>query len=66
MASPYPNLRHAQYAGALGVVGARRDRWGRFLFAPPELVNPRAIFDPQPFREHPRPMTVARKRARTD
>ena len=66
MASPYPNLRHAQYAGALGVVGARRDRWGRFLFAPPELVNPRAIFDPPPFREQPRPLSIARKRARAD
>lgn len=65
MASPYPNLRHAQYAGALGVVGARRDRWGRFLFAPPELVNPRAIFDPQPFREQPPPFVApARKRLR--
>ncbi len=61
MASPYPNLRHAQYAGALGVIGPRRDNWGRFLFAPPELVNPRAIFDPAPFRHEPAP-TLARKR----
>jgi hypothetical protein len=53
MASPYPNLRHAQYASALGVIGPRRDDWGRILFAPPSLANPRTIFDPQPFRDLP-------------
>ncbi|WP_415910394.1 hypothetical protein [Oleiharenicola sp. Vm1] len=63
MAMPYPNLRHAQYASALGVVGPRRDvRWGKFLFSPPELVNPNAIFDPQPFRTQP--PAPAPKRAR--
>ncbi|MFI5336577.1 MAG: hypothetical protein ACHQ5A_12130 [Opitutales bacterium] len=51
MAAAYPNLRHAQYSGALCVVGRRRDaKWGRFLFLPPELVNPQMIFDPLPFR----------------
>lgn len=48
MTYPSPNLSHAQYSG---VVGARRDMtWGRFLFLPPILANPRMIFDPQPFR----------------
>lgn len=61
MASPYPNLRHAQYASALGVIGPRRDNWGRFLFAPPELANPRTIFDPQPFRDHAPPVQFTRK-----
>lgn len=66
MASPYPNLGHAQYASALGVIGPRRDNWGRFLFAPPELVNPRAIFDPQSFRDHLPPAPCPRKgRARS-
>lgn len=65
MAAAYPNLRHAQYASALGVVGPRRDvRWGRFHFAPPELVNPCAIFDPQPFRTLPQLNARARKPAR--
>ncbi|MBA4136220.1 MAG: hypothetical protein C0518_02755 [Opitutus sp.] len=64
MASPYSNLRHAHCAGALGVVSARRDQWGRFLFAPPELANPRAIFDPQPFRDQPPAPTLTRNRRR--
>jgi hypothetical protein len=24
--------------------------WGRLLFLPPELANPRVIFEPPPFR----------------
>lgn len=33
--------------------GLRRDvTWGRILFVPPELVNPRIVFDPVPFRSH--------------
>lgn len=64
MAAAYPNLRHAQYASALGVVGPRRDsRWGRFHFSPPELMNPNAIFDPQPFRTLPSLSLRSRKRA---
>jgi hypothetical protein len=63
MAAAYPNLRHAQYASALGVVGPRRNaRWGTFLFSPPELVNPNAIFDPQPFRTQP-PTPAKRRRS---
>ena len=51
VAAAYPNLRHAQYSGPLAVVGRRRDaKWGRFLFSPPELINPQVIFDPPPFR----------------
>lgn len=51
MAAAYPNLRHAQYSGNHPVIGRRRDAtWGRFLFSPPELVNPQMIFDPLPFR----------------
>jgi hypothetical protein len=31
----------------------RRDvTWGRLVFLPPELANPRVIFDPMPFRAH--------------
>jgi hypothetical protein len=50
MASPWP-APHSQ----AGVNGAplRRTRdlaWGRPLFLPPELTNPRVIFDPLPFR----------------
>lgn len=64
MAAAFPNLRHAQYASTLGVIGPRRDaRWGRFLFSPPELVNPNTIFDPQPFRTLPGLAARSRKRA---
>jgi hypothetical protein len=38
---------------AAGRVRLRRDVWGRLVFAPPELANPRAIFDPLPFRSAP-------------
>lgn len=47
MASPYPNFREP----ANGAPRRVRDlTWGRILFPPPALPNPRVIFDPQPFR----------------
>lgn len=62
MAAAYPNLRHAQYSGALTVLGNRRDaKWGRFLFLPPELVNPQVIFDPVPFRSTDRTPVRAKR-----
>ncbi len=64
MSAAYPNLSHAQYAGALGVVGRRRDAtWGKFRFAPPELINPQIFFEPPPFRTQV-PAPVRSKRAR--
>jgi hypothetical protein len=47
--SPAPGPR----VFAAGRIRLRRDLWGRLVFAPPELVNPRAIFDPVPFRSVP-------------
>lgn len=45
MAHHYP-ISHQSQAGSL-----RRDvTWGRVLFVPPELTNPRIVFDPLPFR----------------
>ncbi len=37
---------------------ARDVTWGRILFQPPELLNPRLVFDPTPFRMQtvPRPV----------
>jgi hypothetical protein len=29
--------------------------WGRILFQPPALLNPRQVFDPLPFRTQPLP-----------
>jgi hypothetical protein len=40
---------------------ARDITWGRILFLPPELTNPRMIFDPQPFRMHEHPLLRGRK-----
>lgn len=58
MALPYPNHREA----APGARGRIRDlTWGRTLFTPPSLPNPRVVFDPAPFRTqlfHP-PIRVA-------
>ncbi len=35
--------------------------WGRLLFLPPELANPRIIFEPLPFRDHQFPAFRGKK-----
>jgi len=50
MASPYPSSRQ-RFETSFTVSRLGRDiTWGRFLFLPPQLANPRLIFDPLPFR----------------
>ncbi|HYC72694.1 MAG TPA: hypothetical protein VEB66_15900 [Opitutaceae bacterium] len=47
MASHYPSHRDAV---GTGPTRPRDITWGRILFQPPFLPNPRIIFDPLPFR----------------
>ncbi|HEY4299530.1 MAG TPA: hypothetical protein VGM73_01570 [Candidatus Didemnitutus sp.] len=49
MATHYPVARQARISSH-GDPRLTRDTWGRFHFLPPELANPRVVFDPQPFR----------------
>ena len=67
MTYPYPNLNRGRIAEVLGAAVPQRDvTWGRILFRPPELANPRLIFDPLPFRTHefvPAKNVPARERA---
>jgi hypothetical protein len=45
-------FRRADAASAGASRLCRDITWGRILFLPPELANPRVIFDPLPFRTH--------------
>lgn len=53
MNTPYPFGNHA----AATPRRVRDVTWDRVLFQPPELLNPRLVFDPVPFRTQtiPRP-----------
>ena len=56
MSHHFPTSHHSQAAGL------RRDvTWGRILFVPPELTNPRIVFDPLPFRSQNFATARARK-----
>jgi hypothetical protein len=50
MASHYPTPRRTNDALNSASRFCRDITWGRILFLPPELANPRVIFDPLPFR----------------
>jgi hypothetical protein len=52
MASHYPSSRRSDDAINAAARLGRDITWGRILFLPPELANPRVIFDPTPFRTH--------------
>jgi hypothetical protein len=50
MVPHFPTQRQTGDATNLAARLSRDVTWGRFLFLPPELANPRVIFDPLPFR----------------
>jgi hypothetical protein len=52
MASHHPSSRRSDDAINAASRLCRDITWGRILFLPPELANPRVIFDPMPFRAH--------------
>lgn len=50
MATHYPTARQARIASHGDPRLMRDVTWGRLHFLPPELANPRIVFDPLPFR----------------
>lgn len=61
MTSPYPFVSATADAPRQRV---RDVTWDRILFQPPELLNPRLVFDPLPFRNQPVPRPARMKQAR--